>query len=66
MDFIEILEKSLHITAIKNFLPMQEGDVPATAADISAAARDFGFSPSTRIQKGIPLLVEWYRAYNGL
>lgn len=66
MDFIGVLEKSLNMTAIKNFLPMQEGDVPATAADISAAIRDFGFSPSTRIEEGIPLLVAWYKSYNGL
>lgn len=66
MDFIEILEKSLHITAIKNFLPLQDGDVPVTSADISAAARDFGYAPSTRIHTGIPLLVAWYKEYNQL
>jgi UDP-glucuronate 4-epimerase len=66
MGFIEILEKSLNITAIKNFLPLQDGDVPVTSADISAAARDFGYAPSTRIHTGIPLLVAWYKEYNQL
>jgi UDP-glucuronate 4-epimerase len=66
MDFIETLEKELNITAIKNFLPLQDGDVPATAADISAAVRDFGYSPSTRISEGIAHLVAWYKEYNGL
>ncbi|MCE3231033.1 MAG: hypothetical protein K0R76_65 [Alphaproteobacteria bacterium] len=66
MDFIEILEKSLNINAVKNFLPMQDGDVPATSADISAAARDFGYAPSTRIHEGIPRLVSWYKDYNKL
>jgi UDP-glucuronate 4-epimerase len=66
MDFIETLEKELNITAMKNFLPLQDGDVPATAADISAAIRDFGYSPSTRIFEGIAHLVAWYKEYNGL
>jgi UDP-glucuronate 4-epimerase len=66
MDFIETLEKELNITAMKNFLPLQDGDVPATAADISAAARDLGYSPSTRISQGIGHLVAWYKEYNGL
>lgn len=64
MDFIQILEGALNIKAIKNFLPMQDGDVPATSADISAAARDFGYAPSTRIRDGIPLLVSWYKQYS--
>jgi len=66
MDFIETLEKELNITAMKNFLPLQDGDVPATAADISAAARDFGYSPSTRISEGVARLVAWYKEYNEL
>lgn len=66
MDFIETLEKELDITAMKNFLPLQDGDVPATAADISAAIRDFGYSPSTRITEGVANLVTWYKEYNGL
>jgi UDP-glucuronate 4-epimerase len=66
MDFIKILEEALGMTAMKNFLPMQDGDVPATSADISAAMRDFGYIPSTRIQEGIPLLASWYKKYNKL
>lgn len=66
MDFIGILEKELNITAIKNFLPLQDGDVPATAADVSAAARDFGYSPSTRISEGVARLVAWYKEYTEL
>ena len=66
MDFIETLEKELNITAMKNFLPLQDGDVPATAADISAAVRDFGYAPSTRISEGIAHLVAWYKEYNEL
>jgi UDP-glucuronate 4-epimerase len=65
-DFIETLEKCLDITALKNFLPLQEGDVPETVADISAAKRDFGYNPSTPIAVGLPRLVAWYKEYNGL
>lgn len=65
-DFIETLEKCLDITAMKNFLPLQEGDVPETVADISAAKRDFGYNPSTPIAVGLPRLVAWYKEYNGL
>lgn len=66
MDFIGLLEKALNITAIKNFLPLQDGDVPATAANIQAAKRAFGFAPSTPIEVGIPRLVAWYKEYHGL
>jgi UDP-glucuronate 4-epimerase len=64
MDFIEILEKAMNITAMKNFMPLQDGDVPVTSADISAAIRDFNYAPSTRIAEGIPRLVAWYKDYN--
>ncbi len=64
MDFIETIEKSLGIIAMKNFLPLQDGDVPETAADISRAQRDFGYSPSTPISVGVPRFVAWYQDYH--
>jgi UDP-glucuronate 4-epimerase len=66
MHFIEILEKELNITALKNYLPLQDGDVPETIADISAAAHDFGYQPTTPIEVGLHHLVAWYKEYNGL
>jgi UDP-glucuronate 4-epimerase len=66
MHFIEVLEKALNITAIKNYLPMQDGDVRATAADISAAQADFDYDPVTPITTGVPLLVDWYKHYNSV
>ncbi|MBX9805905.1 MAG: NAD-dependent epimerase/dehydratase family protein [Alphaproteobacteria bacterium] len=66
MDFIGLLEKSMDMTAVKNFMPLQDGDVPATAANISAAQNDFGYAPTTPIAVGIPRLVAWYKEYNGL
>ena len=64
MQLIESLEQSLGMNAIKNFLPMQPGDVPATFADVDDLSRDVGFRPSTPIQVGVERFVRWYRAYH--
>jgi UDP-glucuronate 4-epimerase len=61
--FIEVLEECIGKKAIKNLLPMQPGDLPATAADITELAGDVGFSPDTPIETGIARFVEWYREY---
>ncbi|WP_373649898.1 NAD-dependent epimerase [Schlesneria sp. DSM 10557] len=64
MHLIETLEQSLGMTARKNFLPMQAGDVPATYADVDDLTRDVGFRPSTPIETGVDRFVKWYRAYH--
>ncbi|MCS7030216.1 MAG: NAD-dependent epimerase [Gloeomargarita sp. SKYG116] len=61
--FIEVLEQALGRTAIKNFLPLQPGDVPATYADIADLTAAVGFLPHTPIEEGIPKFVAWYRDY---
>jgi UDP-glucuronate 4-epimerase len=61
--FIDVLERTLGVTAKKNYLPMQPGDVPATFADIEELARDVGFHPHTPIEEGIERFVAWYRNY---
>jgi UDP-glucuronate 4-epimerase len=63
MHLIEVIEKALGKTAIKNMLPMQPGDVPATYADVEALVRDVGFAPKTPIEVGVQRFVDWYRAY---
>jgi UDP-glucuronate 4-epimerase len=63
MHFIEVLEDCLGKKAMKNFLPLQQGDVPATFADIDDLARDAGFRPDTSIETGIARFVAWYRDY---
>jgi len=63
MRFIEVLEECLGRTAEKNFLPMQDGDVPATYADVDDLIRDVGYQPATPIETGIARFVEWYRDY---
>lgn len=62
--FISILETELGITAKRNYLPMQAGDVYMTAADTSALDRDFGWKPSTPIAAGLNKFIEWYKNFN--
>lgn len=61
--FIETLEKCLGKTAVKNLLPLQPGDVPATFADVDSLMADTGFKPATSIEEGISCFVKWYRDY---
>ncbi len=63
MRFIEVLERCLGRTAIKNLMPMQLGDVPDTSADVEALARDVGYRPSTELEAGVRKFVEWYLEY---
>jgi len=63
MRFIEVLEDRLSVKAVKNMLPLQPGDVPATYADVDDLVRDVGFKPSTPIEVGIERFVTWYRSY---
>jgi UDP-glucuronate 4-epimerase len=66
MRYIEVLEECLGKKAEKNLLPIQPGDVPATAADVDDLMRDVGFRPSTPIEQGIEQFVAWYRTYYGI
>lgn len=65
LDFIGLLEKSLGVSAVKNFLPMQAGDVIQTFADIDDLARDFNFKPTVSLAVGIEKFISWYRQYYG-
>jgi UDP-glucuronate 4-epimerase len=63
LKFIETLEHCLGKTAIKNMLPIQPGDVPATFADVDELMHDVGFKPETSIEDGVSKFVAWYREY---
>ncbi|CAN5397370.1 NAD-dependent epimerase [soil metagenome] len=63
MDFIEAIELALGKTAQKNFMPLQDGDVPATFADVSQLAEWTGFTPATSVREGVGRFVAWYREY---
>ena len=66
LNMIGILEESLGRQAKKQLLPMQDGDVAETFADIDAISKDLGFSPKTSIDIGIPRFVEWFKSYHKL
>lgn len=61
MDYIAELEKALGSTAIKEFLPMQDGDVPNTTAAPDLLERLTGYKPETPISVGVPAFVGWFR-----
>jgi UDP-glucuronate 4-epimerase len=63
LTFIETIETCLGKTAIKNFLPLQPGDVVATYADVTSLMEDVGFQPKTSLKTGISQFVDWYLEY---
>jgi UDP-glucuronate 4-epimerase len=65
MSFIEAIEHALGREAKKNFLPLQDGDVPATFADVSELGAWTGFQPRTPVRQGVERFVRWYRDYYG-
>ena len=66
MDYIEAIESALGIKAKKDLLPLQQGDVPDTYADVDDLVRDFGYKPSTSVKLGVKNFVDWYKTYNNL
>jgi UDP-glucuronate 4-epimerase len=63
LRYIEVLEDRLGRKAVKQFLPMQPGDVAETFADVSALARDIGYKPTTTVEVGVGRFVDWYREF---
>jgi len=66
LDVVDLLEKSIGKTAIRELVPIQPGDVPATYANIDDLMRDVDFKPSTPIADGIARFIAWYRSYHRL
>ena len=61
--YIEVLESCLGVTARKNLLPLQPGDVPDTYADVQELIHDTGYKPDTSVREGVQKFVDWYRDY---
>ncbi len=61
--YIDLIEKYTGIKAIKNYMPIQPGDVSATHADVSNISSDLGYNPTTPVTIGVKKFVEWYREY---
>ncbi len=65
MDFVEAIEDALGKKAIRNYMPMQMGDVPATWADNDLLQSLTGYRPQTDFKEGIARFVAWFRDYHG-
>ncbi len=63
---VALIEAATGCPAIRELLPMQPGDVPATYADIAATTAALGWAPTTSIDDGVPAFVDWFRGYSGL
>ena len=66
VQFIECLEEAMGIRAIKNFMPLQSGEVVNTWADTRELADHIGFRPQTPVPIGVQSFVDWYRSYYGV
>jgi UDP-glucuronate 4-epimerase len=64
LRMIGLIEQACGREAVREFLPLQPGDVPETFADIEPISRDLGFAPRTGIDEGVPRFVDWYRDYH--
>lgn len=62
-DFVAALEAALGVAALRNYMPIQPGDVPATWADASLLQRLTGYMPATDIRVGLAAFAQWYRSY---
>lgn len=65
MDFIAEIEYQLGLQAIKNYLPLQPGDVSTTSADISSMSGHFNYQPQVSVKQGIYEFIKWYKSYYG-
>lgn len=65
MEYVRLVEESCGKEGGKEMLPMQQGDVVRTSADVRKAKEKLGYSPKHRIADGVPAFVEWYRNYYG-
>ena len=63
LEVVRLIEQAVGKPAVRELLPMQLGDVPATFADVDDLARDAGFAPNTPIEQGIERFVAWYLRY---
>ena len=63
MDYIAAIEAALGVQASKRLLPVQPGDMTATAADTRALAEWVGFAPNTAVSDGVARFVQWFKEF---
>ena len=66
MHVIALFEKALGRKAVIKLKPGEPDDMQETAADITDATRDFGWTPKVTVEEGVPLFVDWFKSYNRL
>src|ERR1700754_3119600 len=66
LAYIRRLEQCLGREAIMDLLPLQPGDVPDTAADVSELRQATGYAPQVSVEEGVERFVRWYRDYHGV
>ena len=66
MQYVDVLEEALGVTAIRQLEDIQPGDVPATWADVDALRDAVGFAPATPVEEGVRRFVAWYREFYGV
>jgi UDP-glucuronate 4-epimerase len=65
LRYIEVLEDCLGKKAQMQMLPLQDGDVPDTTADVTGLMQAIGYKPRVNVEEGVKNFVDWYRAYYG-
>lgn len=65
LDYVAAIEEATGRESIREYVPMQPGDVPDTWADVSDLEREMGYSPNTPVREGVAKFVSWYRSYYG-
>jgi UDP-glucuronate 4-epimerase len=65
-EVLRLIERAAGRTAVREFMPMQPGDVAETCADVTDLEREFGFRPNTPIEEGVRRFVTWYRDHQGI
>ena len=66
LEYVAAIEEATGRKSIREYLPMQPGDVPDTWADVSDLEREMGYRPNTPVREGVARFVNWYRSYYGV
>jgi UDP-glucuronate 4-epimerase len=66
LDYVEAAERAIGKKAVRNYMPMQQGDVPRTYADSSLLKKLTSFQPNTPVETGVRNFVRWYREYHNI
>lgn len=66
LRYVDAVEAACGVKAIRNYMPLQPGDVLATWADVEDLVEETGFRPKTSVEDGVKAFVDWYRGFYGV